>query len=113
MEISLEKLTDLVNEVYERGRSGCADLRQQEIEEAFQKFQIRNDEDYKTWTVEKLRTLPRGTIFQHLIRGRCFIAEKADGMKFMQFDKGQALNFNSDQDPWDKPMRLIHLGGGT
>lgn len=108
MEITLEKLTSLVAEAYERGLSGCADLKQQEIDELFQKFQVRETDDFRIWSSKELQKMPEGSIFHHLLRGRCLIVSRANGTKFMQFDKGQAMEFNSDQDPWDKPMRLVY-----
>ena len=111
MEITLEKLSSLVSEAFDRGVQGCADLKQQELDDLFQKFQVREKEDFRVWRAEELRKMPEGTIFQHLTRGRCFMKTRANGTKFMQFDKGQAMDFNSDQEPWDKPMRLLHSEG--
>jgi hypothetical protein len=108
MEIPLEKLTALVNEAFERGLRGCADLKQQDMEELFQKFQVREIEDVKVWKISELKEMPEGSIFHHLIRGRCWIVERSNGSKFMQFDKGQAIEFASESDPWDKPMKLIY-----
>lgn len=108
MEIPLDKLTALVNEAFERGMSGCSDLKQQDIEELFGKYQIRETEDFRVWSVDELRKMPEGTIFQHLLKGRCWIVSRANGTRFMQFDRGQAIDFNTNIDPWDKPMRLIY-----
>jgi len=108
MEIPLEKLNALVNEAFDRGMCGCSDLKSQDIDELFQKYQVRETEDFKVWRTSELKEMPEGTIFQHLLRGRCWIVCRANGTKFMQFDRGQALDFNSDLDPWDKPMRLIY-----
>lgn len=108
MEITLDKLTALVNEAYDCGNRGCADLKAQEIEELFGRYNIRRTEDFRVWKAEELRNMPVGSIFQHILRGRCFITARANGQKYMQFDKGQVMDFNSDQDPWDKPMHLIY-----
>ena len=99
MEIPLDKLTALVNEAFERGMSGCSDLKQQDIEELFGKYQIRETEDFRVWSVDELRKMPEGT---------CWIVSRANGTRFMQFDRGQAIDFNTNIDPWDKPMRLIY-----
>lgn len=108
MEISLEKLTTIVNEAFECGLRGCAELKQQDLEELFQKFKIREIEDIRVWNIVELKKMPEGSIFNHLIRGRCWIVERANGSKFMQFEKGQAIEFISQTDPWDKPMKLIY-----
>jgi hypothetical protein len=108
MEIPIDKLTALVNEAFDRGLHACADLKQQEIEDLFVKYQIKENEDFRIWKVADLKKMPEGSLFHHLIRGRCWIVARANGTKFMQFDKGQVIDFNTDSDPWDKPIRLIH-----
>ena len=111
MEIALDKLVALVNEAFDRGVQGCADLKRQELDDLFLKYQVRETDDFRVWKADELKKMPEGSIFQHLLRGRCWVVARANGSKFMQFAKGQAMDFNSDQDPWDKPMRLIHSEG--
>ena len=110
MEIALEKLALLVSEAFDRGAYGCADLKQQEIDDLFKKFHVQESDEFRVWKIEELRNMPQGSIFQHMIRGRCVLKARANGTKFMQFDKGQTMDFNSNQDPWDKPMHLIYSG---
>lgn len=110
MEIPLDKLKSLVSEAFECGLHGCADLKQQQIDDLFAKYGVKNTDEFRVWSVNELQKVPTGSIFQHLIRGRCCVMERANRTRFMQFDKGQAIDFNSDTDPWDKPMRLIYTG---
>jgi hypothetical protein len=107
MEIPYDKLTALVSEAFDLGVQGCADLKSQEIQDLFAKYKIQENDEFRVWTAEELKKMPEGTIFTHLLRGRCFIQSRANGSKFMQFAKGQAIDFNSNLDPWDKPMKLV------
>lgn len=104
----MEKLVSLVGTAYERGLSGCAELKKQEIEELLQEFKISEKNDFRIWKVEQLASMPEGTIFHHLTKGRCWLVGRANGSKFMQFNSGPAIEFNSDSEPWDKPMRIIY-----
>lgn len=106
MEISLEKLTLLVEEALERGYAGCQDLKQQEIVELFEKHDIKESISFRIWTVEELRKLPDGTVFDHLNRGRCWVMSKTSE-KCMMFTNGTSESFYSNTDPWDKPMKLM------
>lgn len=106
-EITIDKIVELINEAYERGLTGCADLKKQDIDEIIGKVCLKREDNYRIWTVAELKKMPSGSIFHHMVRGRCYIDTKSNGIKFMQFDRGQITDFNSDNDPWDKPMKLI------
>jgi len=109
MEIAIDKLTALVNEAYKCGLNGCADLQAQEVDELLKKYHVNNSDDFRVWDVKTLQSMPKGTVFAHILHGRCWINERANGTKYMQFnERGRIIDFNSDGDPWDKPMKLIH-----
>lgn len=108
MEIPLDRLLALVNDAFDRGMTGCSDLKKQDIDDLCAKYNIKDTDDYRVWRAAELREMPDGSIFQHLLNGRCWVVSRANGTKFMQFDRGQAVDFSCDGHPWDKPMRLIH-----
>lgn len=107
MELSLENLLEIIREAFDAGLTGTPDLRPQIEEELLARFKVKIKANIKVWTVEKLREMPVGSIFDHSLKGRCSIAEHSNGAKFMQFQSGKAIEFTSNSDPWDKPMRLL------
>lgn len=121
MDISLEKLRKIIDEAYEAGLVGCREFKQQDLEGIISKHQADKDNvDYRIWSCAELKKMPTGSVFQHLQRGRCWIVQRANGSTYMQFEKGSwqsdgkngpsgpGIDFNSDNSPWDKPMKLLY-----
>ena len=107
MEIPYSTLVKILGEVFDSGYKGCYELKSQSISDICRKYQVRDVEEFKVWTVAELREMPDGTIFHHINRGRCWIASRHDKKKIAQFQSGGPISLSSDIDPWDQPMRLI------
>jgi len=99
-------LKNLLEEAFEAGYKSPLDMKSQIVTQILNKW--KNSEDhYKIYTVADLKKFPEGTIFQHLVLGRCWIIEHK-GNKQMQFADGKKVHFTQDGEPWDRPMRLMH-----
>ena len=110
MDISPERLMTLLGEAFDCGYEGSYELKKQVLEELVSKNQFKESE-FKVYKVTELNQLPEGTIFEHSAKGRCWIAVKANKTKHMQFDSGQNVDFCSDAEPWNLPMKLIYEAG--
>lgn len=110
MDISTERLKNLLGEAFELGYQNSAELKNQLLEELMLRAEteVSLEDKYKIYKVEELRNQPVGAVFQHMTRGRGWIIQKHDGSKWMEFQKGSVVGFNQDGDPWDRPMRLLH-----
>lgn len=108
MEISLERLVKLLDEAFDMGYEGCYELKNTYISELMAKAQTKDASEHKVYKVQELKSFPEGTIFQHSTRGRCWIAIKSNGNKYMQFEKGEIMELCSDEEPWNMPMQLLH-----
>ena len=106
MEISTELLKKMLNEAFDAGYSNSAELKTQLIDEILQS--VNQEETERVYTVEELRKMPEGAIFQHQCRGRCWIINKR-GKKVMCFETGETMEFNMNNDPWNIPMKLLHI----
>ena len=110
MNITLSKLREMMGEAWECGSIGCRELRDDDIQAILKKHRISDIEEYRRYTCAELKTMPVGTIFQHMNRGRCHIEQNAHDVKFMVFDwglKNVSLN-NDDEEPWDQNMKLMY-----
>jgi hypothetical protein len=108
MEITPEQLKKLLGEAFDQGYENSQEFKEQCIEEILAGYKDRQEEQYRIFKVAELKGMPEGTIFHHSTRGRCWIIGLPDGTKQMQFEKGQKLNLTNDNEPWDRPMRLLH-----
>lgn len=108
MEIDNKELTTLIEEAFDSGASNCKELKKQIIKDLCIKYKINGSETYKIWKVEDLKKLPVGTVFNHVSKGRCWIAERSNGVKYMQFVKGDPAEFCFDEFPWNSPMMLMY-----
>lgn len=64
--------------------------------------------DFRVYTVEELRAMHPGTVFEHETLGRCIITRYGN-IKLMKFKGGApAAGFIHNEYPWDEPMRLIY-----
>jgi len=107
MEITLDKLRDIVGEALERGYNSCPELKDQDLQEIIDKS-VSSQEAVKVWKVENLQALHVGTIFHHFGKGRCWIIGRPNGAKAMQFNDGTISLFSSNSFPWDIPMKLLY-----
>jgi len=108
VELEMTKFLEICREVYEAGMSGSGDLRENAIEEVLVKNNISLADKWKVYTTEELSKMPIDTVFIHSMWGRCRIAQRPDGeVKFMSFVGRGPVDFRSNLDPWDKPMKLV------
>jgi hypothetical protein len=108
MEITPDKLKQLLSEAFDSGYENSQEFKEQCIEEILSSHQTKQEEQYRIFKVAELKKMPQGTVFHHSTRGRCYIVTRPDGSKEMQFDRGQKLSIINDTEPWDRPMRLLH-----
>src|SRR5690349_13279275 len=108
MDIPADTLAAILGEAFDCGYYGSASMKKQYIEEILAKHRIIDTNDYRLYTAKELSDCPEGTIFHHLSRGRCWVIAKASGKKCMQFEKAGILDFESNEDPWDKPMKMLY-----
>jgi hypothetical protein len=107
MDISQERLMALMGDAFDCGYESSYELKKECLEELIQKNQFKESE-YKVYKVAELSQLPEGTIFEHSSKGRCCIACKANKVKHMLFDSGQMIDFCSDTEPWNLPMKILY-----
>jgi hypothetical protein len=109
MEITTEKLRDLLSEAFDAGYENSQEFKGDCIDEILARHHARQEEQYRVFKVAELRKLPEGTIFHHSTRGRCWLEADSAGGKYMMFaNKGQKLALINDTEPWDRPMKLLH-----
>ena len=103
--ITWERLSELVSEAFDCGYRCCYDLKSDQLDEILKDFCLA--EGWRIWSVADIKELPEGTIFQHILKGRCWLVIGRNGEKYAQFEDGQSVRLNSDSHPWDKPMKRI------
>jgi hypothetical protein len=112
MDLSIPKIRQLMTSVYDIAYFGSDEEKQEVIKEALGGFMSKETQEFRIYTVEELRTLSEGVIFEHSKRGRCWITSKADGVKCVAFQSGGVLKLVRNDDPWDQPMRMIYSEKG-
>lgn len=112
MELSAEGARQLMSLVYDKSYFGSPDHKDEFIKEVIEEFSSRENKAFRVFTVEELRAMPEGSIFEHSKRGRCWIVAKADGKKCVAFQEGGTLNLIQNGSPWDQPMRMIYSEKG-
>ena len=110
MEFSTETLKQLLGDAFDLGYQNSNEFKNELIEELLSKMQtMKVEEKFRIYKCDELRSLPEGTLFQHSTRGRCWIIVRSDGSKAVQFQKkGGAIGIVQDNEPWDRPMMLMH-----
>ena len=110
MELSIEKLKQVLGEAFDLGYQSCNEFKNELIGELLVKMQtVKVEEAYRIYKCDELRNMPEGTLFQHSSRGRCWVIVRQDGSKAIQFQKGGvAIGLIKDNEPWDRPMKLMH-----
>jgi hypothetical protein len=106
IQIAFDKLKNLIGEAYESGYRGSLQMKEQEIDGLLEKYEVSSNGGFRIWTIEELREMPVGTLFDHLAMGRCFIESRLD-RHIMQFNRGEERLFNHNGNPWDIPMKLV------
>jgi len=111
VELSIEKLKQLLGEAFDLGYYNSNEFKNELIDELVGKMQaeaVKTEEAYRVWKCDELRSMPEGTIFNHFTRGRCWVIVRTDGEKAIQFQKGGVVGLIKDNEPWDRPMKLLH-----
>lgn len=109
MEFSIDTLKQLLCEAFDLGYHNSNEFKHDLIEELLGKLQTSKvEETYRIYKCSELRLMPEGTIFHHVTRGRCWVIVRSDGSNAIQFQKGGVIGLINDNEPWDRPMRLLH-----
>jgi hypothetical protein len=113
MELTNETLRQLLKDAFDLGYNNSSEFRVELIEELLSSFWKNQEakaktEEYRVYSYEELQKMPEGTIFQHSDRGRGWIVVKSGSERRMQFQKGGLVAIINNQEPWDKPMKLLH-----
>ncbi len=62
----------------------------------------------RIYTVQELKSMKVGTVFEHSDLGRCIIRKYGNGIKYMRFKKDVPdAWFYKEEYPWTKPMREL------
>ncbi len=108
IEISMEKFYEICRQVYEAGLSGSGELKEDAISEIMIHNNISIGDNWKIYTVEELANLNVSTVLVHSVWGRCWVSQRpGEGTKFMSFSNRGPVDFRSNSDPWNKPMKVI------
>lgn len=112
MELSIDTLKQLLGDAFDLGYHNSNEFKHDLIEELLGRLDrlqtVKTEEAYRIFKCEELKAMPEGTIFQHTTRGRCWVIVRPDGSKAVQFQKGGIVGLISDNEPWDRPMKLLH-----
>jgi hypothetical protein len=108
MEISVELLKKALGEAFDLGYSNSNEFKNDLIDELLSQLRKTPSEEYRVYKCAELKKMPEGTIFNHVTRGRCWIVNRSDGTKAMKFQKGDVIGLLNDNEPWDRPMKLLH-----
>ena len=109
MKIEETELVTLLTETVEAGRAGCAELRDQDIEDILRRHKVPAGNDSRVYTVTELKKMPVGTVFHHSSNGRGVVQDKGNGKRMMMWDNGGTTDFVSNSPPWNRPMTLKFL----
>jgi hypothetical protein len=114
MELTNETLRLLLQGAFDLGYNNSSEFRAELIEELLAGFWKNQEtkskvEEYKVYSSNELQKMPEGTIFQHPEMGRGWIVVRPGTReKSMHFQKGGIVAIINNQEPWDKPMKLLH-----
>lgn len=114
MELTNETLRQILKEAFDLGYNNSSEFRAELIEELLSGFWKKQEakskaEDYRVYSSDELQKMPEGTIFQHPDKGRGWIIVRPGTReKSMHFQKGGVVAIINNQEPWDKPMKLLH-----
>ena len=120
MEVTLTTLSEILSEAYDSGYSGTDEQRSEIIADILDRHKIyekddkpppekdKPDVDFREYTIQELRDMPVGAVFQHSTLGKCRV-QKRHGDKYMAFDNPglQPAGFNVDGYPWHLPMKRL------
>ena len=112
MEISTDKISKLMSKVYDTSYFGSPDQCDAYIKELLEEFESKENQEFRIYTVEELRAMPEGTIFEHSKRGRFWITVKSNKLKCATFQQGGTINLIQNGNPWDQPIKMIYSEKG-
>lgn len=112
MELSNERIKGLMGQIFDKSYFSPNELKSVIVEESIADFIMRETNSSRVYTVVELQAMPMGTMFEHSLRGRCWISAKSDGKKCVHFQSGGTMNILQDGDPWNKPMRILYMPKG-
>ncbi len=112
MELPNERIKSLMAAVFDRAYFASPDVKDSIIAEALDGFIEKETNAAKVYTVAELQAMPVGTMFEHSVRGRCWVVAKTDGTKCVRFQSGGTINLLLNGDPWNKPMRVLYTPKG-
>lgn len=110
--LKMERLRQLFVKIYEDGHTGCLDLKEQYADEALQQLleEMSKEKgisgDLKIYTVEELKKLPLGTIFEHSRLGKCWI-DGTEKLKTLTVEDGQTFHLMENDEPFNEFMKII------
>lgn len=109
MYVPYKILVQMLQEAYERGRQGSAEMRSETVDDLIAMHKVCKVHDFRMYSVDELRQFPVGTRFCHSQLGPGEVVSKP-GLRqpFMKFENGMAHQFSGDVFPWDMPM--LYLG---
>lgn len=112
--ITLNHLKDVLGKAYIHGYHNCLDMKDSFVDDLvkilFEEPKVFSKNDgWKVFTVKELRQLSVGTIFEHSVRGKCYIeaGRYSSAKTFMHFEDGSRSEFVSDCEPWNQVMKII------
>ena len=110
--ITKKRLQAALLDAYEQGYRGALDMQENCVEGILatllgsdpESTDNQND-GWRVFTVKELRATKIGTIFEHSTLGKGWI----DACNTMTWASGGSHLFQSDNQPWTEPMRIIGM----